>query len=251
MHDDVTDWDAAAATYVDIAGGDTDDAWNSLGPVVTAFLGDLAGQRILDIGCGHAWLARTWCEQGAAVVGIDSSAAMLARAEPHHRLDLHRVNIAEPFTPHWGTFDIAVASMVLHDLHDITPALAAAAQSLRPGGRFIATIPHPAFYNYPISLDVHTGQWTRQVAGYLRAETWRIERFGGHNHYHRPLSTYINAITAAGLAVTGFHEPVHHSRKLDNHMHMPLFAAITASAPPGSDNRTSGVPEPSNPRETS
>lgn len=244
MTDDVTDWDHAADMYTQIAGSDTDDAWNSLGPIVTAFLGDLVGKRVLDIGCGHAWLAHQWCIQGAHVVGIDSSTAMLERAQPHERLTLQRVDIAEPFDAAWGTFDVVVASMVLHDLHDIAPALAAAAASLRPSGRFIATIPHPAFYNYPIQVDLHTSRWYRQVAGYLREETWRIERFGGHNHYHRPLSTYIGRIAAAGLAVTGLHEPVHHSRKLDNHNDMPLFAAITAVKLPDTDNRGDDTSNP-------
>src|SRR5687767_5928403 len=49
-------------------------------PIVRRLLGDVAGKRVLDAGCGTgrhtAWLA----QQGARVTGVDPSSAMLAHA---------------------------------------------------------------------------------------------------------------------------------------------------------------------------
>jgi hypothetical protein len=53
------------------------------------------------------------------------------------------------------------------------------------------------------------------VRGYLQHEQRWIESFGGHLHYHRPLSWYVERLTAHGLVVTGLHEPPtlpHHTR---------------------------------------
>lgn len=44
-------------------------------------LPELAGKRVLDLGCGYGWFCRAARDLGAAdVVGIDLSAKMLARA---------------------------------------------------------------------------------------------------------------------------------------------------------------------------
>ncbi|SNQ47439.1 hypothetical protein FRACA_190018 [Frankia canadensis] len=40
-----------------------------------------------------------------------------------------------------------------------------------------------------------------------RARAALIASFGGHTHYHRPLSWYVGRLAAHGLAVTGLHEP--------------------------------------------
>src|SRR5205085_1976365 len=49
-------------------------------------LGRLAGRRVLDLGCGKGRFAAHLATRGAKVVGLDRSAAMLARA-----MDLERV----------------------------------------------------------------------------------------------------------------------------------------------------------------
>ena len=46
-------------------------------------LGPLAGRRILDLGCGKGRFARALAAQGASVVGLDLSAAMLDRGDRH------------------------------------------------------------------------------------------------------------------------------------------------------------------------
>ncbi|MFQ2723509.1 class I SAM-dependent methyltransferase, partial [Aeromonas caviae] len=50
-------------------------------PALHAMLPELAGKRVLDLGCGYGWFCRAARDLGAAdVVGIDLSAKMLARA---------------------------------------------------------------------------------------------------------------------------------------------------------------------------
>ena len=82
-------------------------------------------------------------------------------------------------------------------------------QALKSEGRFIFTITHPCFFRQKPEQDPATGQWYRKVTGYHQPEIWRIDSFGGHNHYHRSLTYYFDLLRNNHLAVTSFFEPVH------------------------------------------
>jgi predicted TPR repeat methyltransferase len=60
--------------------------------------GNVAGRRILDVGCGSGPIAAALRDRGAIVTGLDSSAGMLALAR--RRLgpdaDLHLADLASP-----------------------------------------------------------------------------------------------------------------------------------------------------------
>ena len=100
-------------------------------------LGPLGGRRVLDLGCGKGRFARILAARGAQVIGLDVSAAMLARADGS---SLHRVQGSArrlPFAP--STFDAAVAVEVFEHVEPgaLDAALAEAARVLRPGGILI------------------------------------------------------------------------------------------------------------------
>src|SRR5690348_6557923 len=78
-------WDAAAPAYLAEHGsdlGDTDFLWcpEGLREADAHLLGDVAGRRVLEIGCGSAPCARWLRREGADVVALDVSSGMLARA---------------------------------------------------------------------------------------------------------------------------------------------------------------------------
>ena len=97
--------------------------------------------------------------------------------------------------------------MVLMDLAHLQP-LVARHPRLTDRGRHIhllAATPE-LFAQTPIE-DPTTAERYRRVTGYLHHEQRWITSFGGHHHYHRPLSWYIQLLTSNGLAVTGLHQP--------------------------------------------
>lgn len=49
-------------------------------PATLSLLPDVAGDRVLDAGCGAGHLAAKLADRGASVVGVDVSEAMLAYA---------------------------------------------------------------------------------------------------------------------------------------------------------------------------
>jgi ubiquinone/menaquinone biosynthesis C-methylase UbiE len=101
---------------------------------------------VLDVGCGTGGYLARYAEAGAAVVGVDRSRAMLQRAAA--RLD-GRVIEGDAFRLPLdaGRFDLAVVSMVLHELPaaDRRALLAEARRVTRPGGALLVIdyLPRP------------------------------------------------------------------------------------------------------------
>jgi SAM-dependent methyltransferase len=94
-----------------------------------AELDDLAGKRVLDIGCGSGRYAVALAERGADVLGIDLSPAMLALARERARVrgvsEHCRFHDAEfdGFRPD-GQFDVVLMIGVLEYRADLRPDLA-------------------------------------------------------------------------------------------------------------------------------
>lgn len=100
--------------------------------------GVVPGMRVLDAGAGlGASVARLRSRHGARAVGVEPSAAQLARRDGP-RLPLARADIlALPFTA--GTFGMVLCECVLSLLPDPAPALAECARVLAPGGVLAVT----------------------------------------------------------------------------------------------------------------
>lgn len=124
-----------------------DDNWRELADVLVAE-GDLAGRRVLDVGCGTGVLAEALAKRGARVWGVDASPEMLARARAHAGKRVgFKLGHAEalPFKDAW--FERAVLRLVVH-LVDLAPALAELARVLRPGGRAVIATFAPEHFEW-------------------------------------------------------------------------------------------------------
>ncbi len=117
-------------------------------PVVRATVGEVNGQRVLDLGCGtgrHSlWLA----ERGAVVTAVDFSEGMLAEARRKPGADAitfiaHDLRTSLPFTTE---FDLVVSGLVLEHLRDLNHFFAEARRVLKPGGRAVISAMHPAMF---------------------------------------------------------------------------------------------------------
>lgn len=206
--EDIARWDAVAATYAGQVGGDDDSFYRRFAPFLWEQLGELAGRKVLDLGCGHGWLAGKLADAGAQVVGVDGSAALVAAAQQAYpALAFTVADLAVGLPPSTGGFDAVVSHMVLMDIPDLDRVVADVARALSPSGVFVFSILHPCFFNQAPAQDPGTGAWHRRVTGYLEHERRRIDSFGGHYHYHRPLSWYVRQLARHGLAVTAVDEP--------------------------------------------
>ncbi len=98
-------------------------------------LGELAGSRILDLGCGKGRFARRLSDLGARVTGLDISAGMLAHAIGVDRAIGSALRL--PFAS--AAFEAVIAIEVLEHLPQNTEiaVFREVRRVLRPGGRFV------------------------------------------------------------------------------------------------------------------
>ncbi len=201
------------AAYDDFAGAYTDENETSLmnahyeRPATLALVGDAAGRRILDAGCGSGPLFAALRERGAVVTGFDQSAAMVAHARRRlgEDADLRVADLAEPLPFADAEFDDVVASLVLHYLRDWAPTLAEVRRVLKPGGRLIASVNHPMMVNL-----THRHEGPRP--DYFEQYTWTDEfEMRGHTarmtFWNKPLHAMTDAFTAAGFRIAVISEP--------------------------------------------
>ena len=82
-----------------------------------ALLPDLAGRRIVDLGCGFGWFSRFAVEQGAtSVLGLDISENMIdrARSETATAAITYAIADLEHLQLDEGAFDFAYSSLAFH-----------------------------------------------------------------------------------------------------------------------------------------
>lgn len=172
-------------------------------PASLALLGDVAGQRVLDAGCGPGLHAAELVARGATVTGLDSSAGLLAEARRvlGSHADLHVADLAEPLPLPDNTFDAVLGSLVMHYIEDWVPTLREFHRVLVPGGRFVMSTHHPAM-DHPLSGRdnyFETYEWSEVWQRGGRDVTMRF--------WHRPLHAMTDALTAGGFQLDVLSEP--------------------------------------------
>jgi SAM-dependent methyltransferase len=100
-------------------------------------LGELAGQRVLDAGCGGGRYCKVAAEAGAVVTGADHSSAVEKASRLCEHLESVRLVQADlkqlPFEPE--SFDLVFSIGVMHHDTDTRAVFDAVAKMVRPGGR--------------------------------------------------------------------------------------------------------------------
>jgi ubiquinone/menaquinone biosynthesis C-methylase UbiE len=105
--------------------------------------GDLAGRRVLDVGCGTGAHAAIFAERfGCEVAGLDASAGMLREARAKLPSADFRLGVAEELPFPDDAFDAALTMLVVHHL-DRPRAFAEVRRVLVPRGRLLITTPNP------------------------------------------------------------------------------------------------------------
>jgi len=182
-------------------------------PALRALLPDLRGTRVLDLGCGYGWFCRWAREAGAAaVLGIDVSEKMLARAraDTSDKAITYRQTDMESLALPGEAFDLVYSSLALHYIEDAGRLMAEAFRSLVPGGSLVFSTEHP-IYSAPAApkwiLDPEEGRKIWPLNNYLdegpRTKNWLAP---GVIRHHRTIGTTVNLLLRVGFAITHLEE---------------------------------------------
>jgi 2-polyprenyl-3-methyl-5-hydroxy-6-metoxy-1,4-benzoquinol methylase len=209
-------------------------------PVLLRMLGEVAGQRVLDVGCGNGYFSRMLARRGAKVTGVEPAGTMFEfaahreKAEPlgirYRQADICELDGRRPAVDLGEPFDAVVASMVLPAVPDWTRAMRACIQQLRPGGRFIFSVNHPCFEQLAATWREHGAY---QVSKYLA--DYEIELLYATD-FHRPLSAYLNEVIKLGCRIAEVAEPgldpqiaAESTDSCDHpYVHLPNFLIVAA-----------------------
>ncbi|MGB8650006.1 MAG: class I SAM-dependent methyltransferase [Mycobacteriales bacterium] len=210
-------WDANAADYYAEHGdvlGDADLLWcpEGLREADARLLGDVAGARVLEVGCGAAQAGRWLVSQGADVVAFDVSGGQLATAR---ELDA-RTGIAVrtvqadaqllPFRD--AAFDVVVSAFgAIPFVADSAGTMRELARVLRPGGRLVFSTTHPLRWAFPDDpgpggLTVRQSYFDRTP--YVEQDDTGVATYVEH---HRTLGDRVRELVAAGFVLEDLVEP--------------------------------------------
>ena len=175
-------------------------------------LGDIAGRRILEVGCGSAPCSRWLAAHGAYPVGLDLSRGMLERglaamARGGPRVPLVQAGAEElPFAGE--SFDLACSAFgAVPFVADSARVMREVARVLRPGGRWVFSVNHPMRWIFP---DDPGPDGLRATMPYFDRTPY-VEVDDEDNptyvEHHRTVGDRVREIVAAGLVLVDLIEP--------------------------------------------
>ncbi|MEU4390677.1 class I SAM-dependent methyltransferase [Kribbella sp. NPDC023855] len=186
-------------------------------PAMAGLLPAVDGLRVIDLGCGEGGLAVRLAEAeagGAAeVLGVDASAAMLARAVAHPRVRYQRADLADFELPA-ASVDLVVSSLALHYVEDFEELVGRVAAWLVPSGWFVFSVEHPVV-TAPLvegTLDDYADEGPRQRTWFGRPVV----------KYHRTLATTLATLQRHGFSLQAVQEPLPTEAQVAAHPHLAI-----------------------------
>lgn len=218
-----TEWSGEVADWYDRLVGDEGSEYQRhvVHPGVLRLLGPQKGEAIIDVACGQGALARLLHERGAEVTGVDAAADLIiaARRRGPDPIRYHVADARELSFLAENSFAAAACVLAIQNIHPIQPVFEGVARLLRPGGRFVVAMMHPAFRSPKETKwgwDAEAGVQFRRVDRYLLPRKSPIVTHPGKTPdiytwtFHRPIGAYVKAMRNAGLLVDALEEWASH-----------------------------------------
>lgn len=222
-------------------------------PTVMSLADPQSGELVLDLGCGQGVLALHVLKKGARYQGVDGSRTLIGLARTHHAEepkhkgaaqfvlgDVRRLSSLPEVRE--KSADVAVFMLSVQDMDPLGEVLQAAAWALKPGGRVVIFMLHPAFRVPRQSgwgFDPGRKLTYRRVDSYLTSRGVPMKAYaevtsrasGTTWSFHRPLSEYVNTLSELGFMLERLDEipdpNVTRETKKET-LEIPLFAALKA-----------------------
>ncbi|GAA2704335.1 class I SAM-dependent methyltransferase [Micromonospora olivasterospora] len=177
--------------------------------LLLAFLGDLGGRAVLDVGCTDPGLVGYALRKGA--LSYTGVAADEETARPVRRLitpDVGELRVRDLNA--WSgrddatRVDVVVSRQALHRVRNLPRLLAAVHHDLVPGGRLVFSVPHPMVTAAVGSA--HGRGWLRTADYFREGERPVTPALPGGVPWHRTMETYLRELRLCGLRLDEFAE---------------------------------------------
>jgi len=161
MDDPVSSWDRLSSWYqanaylpTDVVhyGSDVPDEQE------LRLCGNVAGKRVLELGCGAAQNCIAFAKQGAKAIGVDLSPAQLAYgrrlAEAEEvKVELHEGDLADLGFATSGSIDLVFSANALNYVDDVSRVFRQVHRVLKADAAFVFSVPHPVRLAIDPALD--------------------------------------------------------------------------------------------------
>jgi SAM-dependent methyltransferase len=182
-------------------------------PVLLGMCEPVAGLRILDLGCGEGYCSRELKRRGAAdVYGIDLSEGMIIAAQQQDQIDQLGIRYESGCATDLpqladASVDLVLAVFLFNYLTvaQMQQCMAEVLRVLKPGGRFIFSIPHPAFpfmrsAEYPFYFKVEGAGYFSQRDQQFPGRIWKRDgSWLDVQLVHKPLEEFFDGLRLAGF----------------------------------------------------
>lgn len=214
-----TSWEGVSDWYADYLAKPGTMQAEIVFPGVIRLLDSTSTDTHLDLACGEGSFAQMLLRKtGLALTGLDASPSLIENAKQRrlkHAAFLvgDATNFAHLFPAR--SFDSASCILAIQNIQPLAPVFRDVAKVLKSGGRFVFVMNHPCFRQPRQSgwgWDETRKLQYRRVDRYAHAyEMPIIAHPGSAPHvktysYHRPLTEYISALSAAGFVVDALEE---------------------------------------------
>lgn len=218
-------------------------------PGALKLLGVGAGKVFLDVACGEGSFAQLISKQGGGVVGIDASPTLVRQAQMKH------VRNAEFFVSDASrgtkdiasmTFDGAAIVLALQNIENMEGVFTTVSKLLKKNAPFVIVLNHPAFRvprQSSWGFEDSRKMMYRRIDSYLEEKSIPMQMHPGDapdvrtTSFHRPLSSYVSALSKAGFMIDEMEEWISHKEstsgpraRAENRIRkeIPMFLAIRA-----------------------
>lgn len=243
-----TSWGSVADWYDDhLSGEDTYHA-KVIAPNFVRMAGAGQGMKILDIGCGEGYFTRLLAASGAQVEGADIAKELIAKAQKQSPDIRYHVASADALSFADGdSYDVVTCVLALQNMEKLEVVMKEVARVLKPEGKFVFVLNHPAFRIPKRSSWVWDDQSRtqyRRLDAYLSASREKMDMSPGakgeHDYtysFHRSLQDHAKALSAAGFVIARMEEWISHKKSEKGprqegedraRKEFPLFLAIEA-----------------------
>ncbi|ARR09579.1 MAG: class I SAM-dependent methyltransferase [Pseudomonadota bacterium] len=173
-------------------------------PNTLELVGDVAGKKVLDLGCGSGIYAQILLERGAtSVTCIDAAQEMIdiVKDKLGDSVNAYAQNLALGLPEETNAqYDLVICPLMVHYIEDLRPLFNDIQRVLKPGGQFVFSTHHP-FADFECSASDNYFEKERIE------DVWdTIGKPVSVAFYRRSLQDITDAITGSNMAMLAVSE---------------------------------------------